>query len=119
MGVRLPSGEKFPLWDFTIASSDGWPYTAPVGKLRPNNFGVYDMTGNVWEWCADWYDEKYYANSPVADPPGPASGNMRAIRGGSWRNPAAWCVSAHREGEAPSDRSCFRGFRVAADLPGK
>jgi formylglycine-generating enzyme required for sulfatase activity len=58
--------------------------THPVGQKKPNAWGVYDMSGNVWEWCSDWYDENYYGNSPGADPRGPASGQARSLRGGSW-----------------------------------
>ena len=58
------------------------------GSFKPNAFGLYDMHGNAWQWCADWYDAGYYAGSPTDDPPGPATGSGRVLRGGSWIFPA-------------------------------
>ncbi len=73
---------KDPSWP-TIDCNDGYADTAPVGRFMPNAFGLYDMIGNVWEWCADWYDENYYARSPEKNPKGPESGQYRVLRGGS------------------------------------
>src|SRR5262245_21239251 len=55
-----------------------------VGKLKPNAWGLHDVLGNIWEWCADWYDEHYYGSSPPADPPGPSEGWFRVCRGGQF-----------------------------------
>ena len=91
---------------------DGYANTAPVGSFRPNAWGLYDMHGNISEWCSDWYDENYYLKSPSFDPIGPSTGTFRALRGGSWlRNPGN-CRSAYRSRLLPDFRSIGRGFRV-------
>ncbi len=91
--------------------------TKTVGKLKPNAWGLYDMHGNVWEWCQDLYDSEYdseyYANSPSTNPKGPSSGSYRVFRGGSWLNSAWECRSAHRYYYSPDARSYSRGFRLA------
>ena len=87
--------------------------THPVGEKRPNAWGLYDMSGNVWEWCADWWDSDYYAHSPVDDPSGPATGSGRLGRGGGWNRPAGFCRSAHRGHGGHGYRSDNLGLRVS------
>ncbi len=82
-----------------------------VGSYRPNAFGLYDMHGNLMEWCADWFDQDYYATSPVNDPTGPASGSHRVYRGGSWGY--GDCRSARRGFARPGGRGFNLGFRAA------
>lgn len=85
---------------------------AQVGMLEPNELGIYDMNGNVFEWCSDWYDKDYYKNSPTSDPRGPASGSNRVVRGGCYRNLPWHCRVSARDGMSPDAAdNCF-GFRL-------
>jgi uncharacterized protein (TIGR02996 family) len=90
--------------------------TTVVGSYPPNAFGLYDMHGNVREWCADWYDENYYAWGPSADPTGPDRGETRVQRGGSWAADGMLCRSASRVRNLPEERNSIFGFRVVCDL---
>jgi formylglycine-generating enzyme required for sulfatase activity len=87
--------------------------TYPVGQKKPNAWGLYDMHGNVLEWCQDWYDSEYYAASPINDPTGPLSGSDRVNRGGGWYDHARLCRSAYRYRDTPDYRSNSLGFRLA------
>ena len=134
------SGKRFPWGDtithsranyysrssysYDVSSTRGYhpdyddtrPYTAPVGSFPDNGYGLYDMAGNVWEWCSDWYDSDYYDYSPTNNPPGPPSGSYRVVRGGGWRYLANDCRSAGRSGDAPGYRSHCIGFRPALNF---
>ena len=103
---------QFLMWTW-YPSDDGYVYTAPGGSFKPNRWGLYDMHGNLWEWCSDWYDGSYYAEAGKTDPQGPSSGAGRVLRGGSWGSAPQYCRSATRIDESPDYRYSYGyGFRV-------
>jgi formylglycine-generating enzyme required for sulfatase activity len=95
---------------------DGYAKTAPVGSYPANNYDLYDMAGNVWEWTADWYDENYYSNAPRVNPKGPLSGSKKVLRGGSWHRSPDRMRSALRGRGDPTIRSDTFGFRCAYSI---
>ena len=101
--------------DVAWYSANSGSKTHPVGTKGANELGIYDMSGNVWEWCSDWYDENYYKNSVAQNPKGAQSGSLRVLRGGSWYSNVNNCRSSFRNRTVPNDRFSYFGFRLARD----
>jgi formylglycine-generating enzyme required for sulfatase activity len=120
-----PGGEhRMNVWQGAFPTrntlADGYLGTAPVDAYPPNGFGLYNMTGNVWEWCADWFDPGAYARDRPDNPQGPPSGTHRVSRGGSYLCHASYCRRyrvAARNGLTPDSSTGNTGFRCAADAP--
>jgi formylglycine-generating enzyme required for sulfatase activity len=115
------SGHLMNIWQGVFPTSntreDGYLGTCPVRSVPANGLGLYEMAGNVWEWCADWFSPHYYRNSPVTDPAGPAFGLGRVTRGGSYLCHASYCHryrTAARTGNTPESSSGNCGFRTVA-----
>jgi formylglycine-generating enzyme required for sulfatase activity len=125
MGCRLPTEAE---WEYACRAGTTTPFnvgsyiksshanfdddrkTKKVGSYAPNYWGLFDMHGNVWEWCSDWYGS--YSSSAQTNPGGPASGSYRVLRGGCWYYSGRYCRSAHRFSNVPSRRNSFCGFRL-------
>lgn len=129
IGKRYPWGDEAPdgtqcnfadkntdfIWSDNDVN-DGHPYTASVGSFPPNDYGLYDMAGNVYEWCADWFGVDYYAESPERNPRGPGSGEEDAhiLRGGAWALPPSYLRCTYRA--APAHTYHYYGFRCVQDV---
>jgi len=118
-GVALSSTQANFDGSRRYGSAEPGPYlqrTSKVGQFPANAWGLYDMHGNVWEWCHDWYEERYYEVSPEADPPGPDRGTHKVLRGGSWNNSGHLCRSARRNKYEPNFVADTIGFRIVLEV---
>ena len=112
-GIK-PEGNKYS--GYSVLGACGWYYsnsestTHEVGTKYPNELGIYDMSGNVREWCNDWFD--YYSSSSATNPQGPSYGNMKVNRGGSWTTPAINCRNTYRHTDFPTEKAQDLGFRL-------
>jgi formylglycine-generating enzyme required for sulfatase activity len=114
-GKKYPWGDKLTHDDANYKGTGGkdrWDNTSPVGSFSPNGYGLYDMTGNVCEWCSDWLGENYYSSSPKRNPTGPSSGEKRVLRGGEWFYfPSDNLRCAGRSSSNPTYTILLVGFR--------
>ncbi len=105
------SSRPWPVWE---DYDDSHVFTSPVGSYSPNALGVYDMSGNVWEWNADWYRGAYYSESPRKNPKGPEKGTHKVRRGGSWFSMPKSVRTTIRDSGVPKECDFYLGFRLAA-----
>jgi len=126
-GARYPWGEdlgeqwRCNIWQGTFPTvnteADGWLTTAPVRSYEPNGYGLWQTVGNVWEWCADWWDAEYYARSPERDPLGPEHGRVKVLRGGSYLCHDSYCNryrTSARSSNTPDSSMGNAGFRTVS-----
>ncbi|KRA38636.1 sulfatase modifying factor 1 (C-alpha-formyglycine- generating enzyme 1) [Nocardioides sp. Root614] len=130
--ARYPWGDDLPardgegdwpcnIWQGSFpgvnTEDDGWLATSPVRTYQPNGYGVWQSVGNIWEWCADWFDPGYYARAPLRDPRGPGAGSARVLRGGSYLCHDSYCNryrNAARSANTPDSSVGNAGFRTVA-----
>ena len=116
VGKRYPGGDEISHDDANYGDTGGkdkWGECSPVGSFEANEYGLYDMAGNVWEWCQDRYGENYYSSSPAKNPPGPDTGSYRVLRGGSWTFNTNVLRVAVRNRNRPAFRN-YNGFRCVS-----
>ncbi|MEE8483650.1 MAG: formylglycine-generating enzyme family protein [Nitrospinota bacterium] len=107
------AGTSSNIDNYAWYESNSGGMTQPVGIKNPNGLGLYDMTGNVWEWVSDWHDVDYYSNSPTDNPKGASIGNQRVYRGGSWKHDERSVRASYRNVGKPAGRTYYLGFRCA------